>query len=183
MTRTIFSHIAGQDGDADSFRRIEAMTYDRVMSDVDPVLQVLTAYPRIYLACHTHHAGRQSGASLTDREVLVVGHLVDGAVGVGALANHMGVTQSTMTATIDELERRGFVERHRPANDRRRVTVRATTKGLEAMAASSVLDTSRVAGVLASMSDDDRERAVEGLALLARAASAYALAVPKRHLG
>ena len=69
----------------------------------DPVLRVLTAYPQIYLACHTHHAGRQSGAALTDREVLVVGHLVDGAIGVGALARHMGVTQSTMTAAVFSL--------------------------------------------------------------------------------
>jgi DNA-binding MarR family transcriptional regulator len=152
---------------------------DRPMSGDDLARRVLTAYPRIYLACHTHHAGRQSGAGLTDREVLVVGHLVDGPVGVGTLARHMGVTQSTMTSTIDDLERRGLVERHRPATDRRRVTVRATAEGVRAMEASSVLDKTRVAGVLASMPAADRERAVEGLALLAQAASAYALAVPK----
>jgi DNA-binding MarR family transcriptional regulator len=87
------------------------------------------------------------------------------------LAVQMGVTAATMSLAIDRLERKGYVVRLRDAKDRRRVHVRLTTAGLRMREANSVLDASRVEAVVARLSDDERARAIEGLALLARAGS------------
>ena len=48
--------------------------------------------------------------------------------------------------------------------------VRLTTAGVRVREASSVLDPARVEALVARLSDDERARAIEGLALLARAA-------------
>ena len=60
--------------------------------------------------------------------------------------------------------------RLKDAKDRRRVHVRLTTAGVRVREASSVLDPARVEALVARLSDQDRERAIEGLGLLARAA-------------
>jgi DNA-binding MarR family transcriptional regulator len=101
---------------------------------------------------------------------MILGHLDEDAPWTpGALASHMGVAPSTMTETIDRLERLGHVERARRG---RETEVRLTAKGAEAMAASSVLDAGRVRDLLARLAPGDRRRAIEGLALLAAAADA-----------
>ena len=48
--------------------------------------------------------------------------------------------------------------------------VRLTGAGVRMREASSVLDAARVEALVARLSDDERERAIEGLSLLARAA-------------
>jgi hypothetical protein len=50
------------------------------------------------------------------------------------------------------------------------VHVRLTTAGVRVREASSVLDPVRVEALVARLSDSDRTRAIEGLALLAQAA-------------
>jgi DNA-binding MarR family transcriptional regulator len=81
----------------------------------------------------------------------------------------MGVTPATMSLAIDRLERKGYAVRLRDAKDRRRVHVRLTTAGVRVKEASSVLDPLRVEALVARLSDKDRQRAIEGLALLAQA--------------
>jgi len=44
----------------------------------------------------------------------------------GRIAEITGMSTSAVTALLDRLERRGFIERHRDAGDRRRVYVRST---------------------------------------------------------
>ena len=68
------------------------------------------------------------------------------------------------------LERKGYAVRLKDAKDRRRVHVRLTSAGVRVREASSVLDPARVETLVARLSDQDRERAIEGLGLLARAA-------------
>ena len=82
----------------------------------------------------------------------------------------MGVTAGTMSLSIDRLERKGYVLRMRDAVDRRRVHLRLTTAGVRVRQASSVLDPARVEALVARLGDDDRDAAISGLALLARAA-------------
>jgi DNA-binding MarR family transcriptional regulator len=79
----------------------------------------------------------------------------------------MGVAPSTMTETIDRLERLGYVARTRR---RRAVEITVTPRGEEAMAATSILDPERVRALLARLSPLDRRRALAGLGLLAAAA-------------
>jgi DNA-binding MarR family transcriptional regulator len=87
------------------------------------------------------------------------------------LARHMGVSASTMSLTVDRLVRRGYVTRLRDAADRRVVNLRLTAAGARLRDAQSVLDPKRVKAMILKLSPEDRQDAVRGLALLARAAS------------
>ena len=135
---------------------------------------VMTLYPRIYFACHTRHVrDPQSQRLLSRHQASILDHLDElEPTTVADLAAHMGVTSATMSLSLDRLERKGYVVRLRDAKDRRRVHVRLTTAGVRIKEASSVLDPRRVESLVARLSDADRKRAIEGLALLAYAADA-----------
>ena len=132
---------------------------------------VMTLYPRIYFACHTRHVrDPQSQRLLSRHQASILDHLDElEPTTVMALAGHMGVTAGTMSLSIDRLERKGYVVRLKDAKDRRRVHVRLTSAGVRIRDASSVLDPSRVEVLVARLSDEERARAIEGLALLAEA--------------
>jgi DNA-binding MarR family transcriptional regulator len=133
--------------------------------DGDPVRRVQRAYPQIYLACHADHTTRRRDHGLSDRDASVLAHLDDlSPVSAGALAKHLGVGPSTVTEAIDRLEAKQLVERTRRG---RVVELRITTAGIEYMQASSVLDTDRVAAVIAKIPPRQRAAAVAGIELLA----------------
>ena len=133
---------------------------------------VMTLYPRIYFACHTRHVrDPQTQRMLSRHQASILDHLDElEPTTVMDLAAHMGVTAATMSISIDRLERKGYVVRLKDAKDRRRVHVRLTTAGVRVREASSVLDPQRVEALVATLSDDERTKAIEGLGLLARAA-------------
>jgi DNA-binding MarR family transcriptional regulator len=133
---------------------------------------VMTLYPRIYFACHTRHVrDPQSQRLLSRHQASILDHLDElEPTTVMDLAAHMGVTAGTMSIAVDRLERKGYVVRLKDATDRRRVHVRLTTAGVRVREASSVLDPSRVEALVARLTEGERTQAIEGLALLARAA-------------
>ena len=136
---------------------------------------MLDAYPRVYFACHTRHvADPVSGDPVSAHQASILDHLdeVD-AMSVTDLAGHMGVTVATMSLAIDRLERRAYVRRDRDPRDRRRVLLRVTPAGVRLREAKSVLDPVRVEQVLAHLSADDRDVALRGLDLLARASERH----------
>ena len=132
---------------------------------------VMTLYPRIYFACHTRHVRDPLSQRLLSRhQASILDHLDEiEPTTVMDLAGHMGVTPATMSLAIDRLERKGYVVRLKDAKDRRRVHVRLTSAGVRVRESSSVLDPSRVETLVSRLSEDERQRAIEGLALLARA--------------
>lgn len=134
--------------------------------------RVMSLYPRIYFACHTRHVrDPQTGRLLSRHQASVLDHLDEiDPMGLKELARHMGVTAATMSLTIDRLERKGYVMRLRDASDRRRVQLRLTSAGLRIREASSVLDQERVEAMVSRLDETEREAAVRGLSLLARAA-------------
>lgn len=134
--------------------------------------QVMSLYPRIYFACHTRHVrDPQSQRLLSRHQASVLDHLDEiDPMTLNGLAGHMGVTAATMSVTIDRLERKGYVVRVRDTGDRRRVNVRLTAAGVRVRDASSVLDPVLVERLVSRLSDEDREAAVRGLAVLASAA-------------
>ncbi len=139
------------------------------------VRQLLDAYPRVYFACHTRHvADPVSGDPVSAHQASILDHLdeVD-AMSVTDLAGHMGVTVATMSLAIDRLERRAYVRRDRDPRDRRRVLLRVTPAGVRLREAKSVLDPVRVEQVLAHLSPADRDAALRGLDLLARASEKH----------
>jgi DNA-binding MarR family transcriptional regulator len=68
---------------------------------------------------------RTMGLNLTDfRALSAVSQ--SGPVTVGQLAEELGATPATTTAIVNRLESRGYLERHRGIEDRRRVQVSVT---------------------------------------------------------
>jgi DNA-binding MarR family transcriptional regulator len=131
-------------------------------------------YPRIYLACHVDHVrARSTPYGVSAKDSALLSHLdTREPVTAGQLAGHLGVVPSTLSEALKRLERLGYLLRARRAGDRRLVELRLTEAGAEAIAATSVLDTSRLTRLLRRLKPAERRKAVDGLALLARAARA-----------
>jgi len=141
----------------------------------DDLIAVLRAYPQIYLACHVEHRTRASSPSgLTSRDSALLAHVAEPAgSSPAALARHLGVAPSTLSAALARLGGRGLLTLDEDEADARRRLVRLTAAGRAALVADSVLDPARLAAVLARMPAAARRRAVEGLTLLAAAARDY----------
>jgi DNA-binding MarR family transcriptional regulator len=138
----------------------------------ESVVRVQAAYPRIYLACHSRHQNARSTAEqLSQRDASLLAHLHErDAVTQADLARHMSVAKSTLSEALAGLEERGFVLRGSSEQDGRGASVRRTRRGTEAMSGASVLESDRLRGVLAALSPDELQCAIEGLELIARAA-------------
>ena len=140
---------------------------------IDPdVLEVLRAYPQIYLACHVEHRTRASSPTgLTARDGSLLAHVADpDGSSPATLARHLGVAASTLSAALSRLEGQGMLRIHADRADARRRLIRLTAEGREAVARDSVLNAERVAAMLAGMTVPERGAAVAGLKLLAAAA-------------
>ena len=143
------------------------------MINSDQVAAVMRDYPRIYFACHRRHTrDPQSGQLISERQVQILYHLDEfAALSLTALADHMGVTASTMSVAVDRLVKNGYVSRAIDVDDRRRVLLRLSRAGARFCEAHSVLDPALIGAMLAQLPADDRAQALDGLALLARAAN------------
>ena len=134
------------------------------------VAAVQRDYPKIYLACHTRHVRRRDGQRITPQESTLLAHLSpDQPTRAAALARHLGIGAPTLSATVKRLVALGYVTRTPDPRDKRAVALRLSSSGAKMMQASSVLDARRVASMLRELSDNERRRALEGLALLASA--------------
>lgn len=135
---------------------------------------VLRCYPLIYFACHRRHVRDEATrVVLSAHQASVLDHLDDiEATSLLELARHMGVTPSTMSLTVDRLERGGYVRRERSKEDGRRVDLRLTASGVRIKRQQKVLEPELVAGMLQRLSDRQRTQALRGLELLAEAAGA-----------
>lgn len=136
------------------------------------VFEIQRLYPQIYVACHNDHIRASSTdwrVSSQDASVLV--HL-DRKAGIrpNALAKHLGVAASTLSATISRLEKLGYLSSMPVENDKRQRELKLTASGAEAIAATSVLNAERVRALMKKLTRDEQKAAVKGLALLARAA-------------
>lgn len=135
---------------------------------------VQVAYPQIYFACHTRHIRRVSSAErLSSTDSTLLAHLDEREpVRSTALARHLGLAASTLSAAVARLAALGYVVQERDHRDRRAIGLRLSRTGAAAMQASSVLESPRVRRMLARLTPAERKRALDGLALLARAARA-----------
>jgi len=139
---------------------------------VSQVETVLDAFARIRSSGRPRVVRDPSGdGSVSARQASILALLDprDPAM-VGELAEHEGVTASTMSLTLKRMERDGFVRRDRDPADRRVTNVRLTDAGLRIRDARRLLAPERVAGMLQLLSPAERGDAVRGLRLLATAA-------------
>jgi DNA-binding MarR family transcriptional regulator len=128
-------------------------------------------YPQIYLACHKRHIRASSTTyRLSARDSSILVHLNETVpLTPTQLAAHLSVRGSTLSAAIRRLEQLGYLQRKKMPQDRRTVALTVTPLGAKAMAETSVLDAERVGAVLARLNRNEQKRALEGLALLAKA--------------
>ena len=130
----------------------------------DAILRVQTAYPRVYLACHSRHQNkRTTAAQLSPRDATLLAHLSETEpVTQNDLAGHVGIGKSTLSEAISSLEEVGYVVRNG--------AVYRTSAGSKAMSGGSVLETARLRELLSHLNAEERRHAVEGLELLAEGA-------------
>ena len=138
----------------------------------DDVYEVQRLYPQIFAACHTDHVRAVSTkwrVSSQDASILV--HL-DRELGLSprALAGHLGVAPSTLSAAIARLSKLGYLTSKPNEKDRRKREIRLTARGAEAISSTSVLNAERVRAMLSKLKPGERKEALRGLALLAQAA-------------
>ena len=135
---------------------------------------VLRCYPQIFFACHRRHVrDEESRKVISSHQASILDHLDDvEGTSLLDLAKHMGVTPSTMSLTVDRLERGGYVTRERSKQDKRRVDLRLTPSGVRIKRQDKVLEPELVAAMLGHLDDRKRGQALRGLELLAEAAIA-----------
>ena len=138
----------------------------------DDVFEVQRLYPQIYIACHTDHVRAASTTwRISSQDASILVHLDrDSGLSPRALAGHLGVAPSTLSAAIARLSELGYLTSKPDDTDRRKRELRLTARGAEAIASTSVLNAEKVQALLDKLKPDERKAAVRGLALLARAA-------------
>ncbi len=138
----------------------------------EAVHAILSAYPTIHAACRRRHERLpRSGARLSPHLAGVLDHLdpVE-PLAAGELAARLRVTPATVSLQVARLARLRLVARARDERDARRVHLRLTESGARFRARRSLLDPDRVRAALARLPAPERDAAVAGVRLLARAA-------------
>jgi DNA-binding MarR family transcriptional regulator len=138
----------------------------------DDVYEVQRLYPQIFVACHNDHVRAVSTKwRVSSQDASVLAHL-DRQFGLSprALAGHLGVAPSTLSASIARLSKLGYLTSLPNEKDRRQRELRLTARGAEAISSTSVLNAERVRIMLSQLKPGERTDALRGLALLAQAA-------------
>lgn len=150
----------------------------------DPAERLMEMYPKIFFACHRRHVrDPKTNRTISARQASILDHLDEQeALPLMDLAKHMGVTPSTMSLSIERLVRLGYVRRTRDRRDARRIALRVSPAGERVREANSVLAPARVRGLLGRLSPPEQTKAIDGLALLARAAQQFTEQTGPKHL-
>lgn len=97
------------------------------MEDYGPIL---TAIRRITRAIDLHSKRLVKRSGLTVPQLLVMQSIIrQGNVAIGVIANDVSLSQGTVTAIVDRLERQALVRRERSGKDKRVVLVCLTLDG------------------------------------------------------
>ena len=96
--------------------------------------QVLVALRRVIRATDLHSKRLSKHAGLTGPQLLIMRSIRDlGEVTIGAIAEHVSLSQATVTTILDRLELRNLVYRVRSTRDKRKVHAHLTEEGEQAL--------------------------------------------------
>jgi DNA-binding MarR family transcriptional regulator len=148
----------------------------------DGARRLMDLYPRVFFACHERHVrDPRTRRLVSEHQASILAHLDEiHPMSLTGLAKHMGVTAGTMSVAVQRLERMGCIRRRRDKADSRRTLLTLTAAGARLRDAQSVLAPHRVEAMLARLMPGEQQQALDGLALLARAADDLARADPPR---
>ncbi len=136
---------------------------------VQSAVAVLETVPLTMRAIrHEMRAGRDPALSVPQfRAMLFVRR--EPNVGLGAVADHLGVTAGAASELIERLVRQGLVNRDPDPRERRRVRITLTDLGSDQLQAAEQRTRRWLAGVLGHLDASQRARLSEALADLRRA--------------
>jgi long-chain acyl-CoA synthetase len=103
----------------------------------------------------------------------VLSILEKGSTAASALASHLVVSPPSVTALVDGLVTRGFVERVSVVGDRRRVEHVLTDKGQNVLAEADAAVNGRLEEIAGYLPARERSQVVTGLRLWLKAMDAY----------
>jgi len=122
----------------------------------------------IYLVRRLDADGELSAAQLSMLKMLLDAGPAAGGVRVGEIARNLGVKVPSATEQIIKLERAGLARREPDPDDSRAVRVTLTDAGLAAVASANERRNAVMAGVLSSLSDEDRAALAAALPVVGR---------------
>ena len=98
-------------------------------------LRLMRVFPRVVRGMRRYQdqTTPRTAAPLGPRHVAALEQLRDGPLSVGALATRLGLTLSTVSGVLADLDRAGFVERTADRADRRRTIVQITPEARAAV--------------------------------------------------
>ena len=163
---------------ARSQARIFCLTNQTICHTLPPMFdsqcrRLLDAYPAIFLACHRQHIrADEGGQAITEHQSSVLDHLhTTKPTTLSKLAEHMGVSRSTMSITVSRLVRRGYIAQNRDKSDARRVGLRLTTAGLRVKEQNTILDPDLMREMFRLAPPRELETALRGIEYLAKYAN------------
>jgi DNA-binding MarR family transcriptional regulator len=127
--------------------------------DIPVVLADEVAELLVGLARHTREVARRDldplGVTWAQVRALRAVARGDGPMRMSHVADRLGIARRSATSVVDELERRGLVERRSDPADRRAVTVQVTEKGRELLADLDRRRHAAAGAMAAALSDED----------------------------
>jgi DNA-binding MarR family transcriptional regulator len=134
------------------------------------VRRLLDAYPAIFLACHRRHLRADaSGRGVTEHQASVLDHLdTVRPTTLSTLAEHMGVSRSSMSILVARLVRGGYIAQRKDKTDARRVALTLTAAGARVKQNNSVLDPQLLREMLRLIPAGELESSLRGLESLAK---------------
>ena len=115
----------------------------------------------VYLVCRLDADGELSAAQLSTLKMLL-----DDGVRVGEIARNLGVRVPSATEQIIKLERAGLARREADPDDSRAVRVVLTPEGRNAVESANRRRNEVMAGILESLTDDDRHALAAALPVI-----------------
>ena len=130
--------------------------------------RLMRVFPRVVreMRRYQDQTTPRTAAPLGPRHVAALEQLRDGPLSVGALATRLGLTLSTVSGVLADLDRAGFVERTADRADRRRTIVQITPEAR--IAVQQWLDgaAAPLARVLGRLGTDERAAFLKAMDML-----------------
>lgn len=134
----------------------------QVVEDLVALCRAFGGFERDQICCGT----------VTVQQCVTLQTLMDGPSEVGPLAERVGNSASAMTRLVDGLVKRGWVDRVRDSEDRRRVRVTLNAQGRAEAERLSGLTDEIVDAILQAIPKAKRDQVIESLAILREAVQA-----------